>query len=583
MRTDPTSPKSTNTNTAKAAAHRLRCPPRAKSFASRGLQQQLMKRLNPTARELIVNTSSHGSVVLLLVVLAACGGGMQGGNEGGLGAGPGGFSGNSAGAPGSGGSGGVGVVDALDGRMTPPPNYDPTLKYEWTAPPADVVVNALKSGDSGAVTLADALADAVGGMVIRIAPELAGAVLRTNAPVVVDQSVTIDASQAPGFTIDAGETNGGLRVGRDLRTRFIGLTIRNVRTTEVGGGLYVDQADGADRGSVEVIGCVFENNHGAATGGLYIRRRVNAIVRDSVFRKNRGVDAKGDDLGKAGGAISSRAEGSLTIERVVFSENDSPQAGALYSIGQPLTVVHSVFIDNGGAAGHGAILSDGGSPLKLDGVLLQGNHGVDFGGAVQLYGYAKEGDLVTIRRSVFVDNWTTNDKGGAAYLIGAKIDIDSAVFVRNRALVDAGAIYFPGAGDVRITNSLFGENVCTARSGAGFRKDGGGPVTIERCMFAYNKAGESGGGFWMQPSINVSFADTVFTENEGGPFVAAGATNAGGNLFFPIVENPQGPLANSTFADPRLGPLKETNGVYWYPLLNASPAAEIGPSFPETR
>lgn len=573
----------------------------------------LPSRPKPRARDLTVKYLSFCFVASVLVVLTACGSSDQQEDEAGTGGGgaasmsggaaaggraaggsmaSGGSTASSGGATASGGvpasggapaSGGVNGTGELAGRMTPPKTYNPTTKYEWTAPPADVVVNALAAGGAGAVTLADALAGAGHGTVIRIAPSLAGAVLRTNAPLVVGKSVTLDASQAPGFTIDAGETKGGLRVGRDLHTRFVGLTIKNVRTTDVGGGLYVDQADGAERGSVEVIGCTFENNHGSATGGLYIRRRMNAIVRDSVFRKNRGLNAQGDDLGKAGGAISSRAEGSLRIERVVFVENDSPEAGALYSIGQPLTVIHSVFLDNGGAAAHGAILSDGGSPLQLEGVLLQGNHGAAFGGAIQLYGYAKQGDHVTVKRSVFVDNWTTNNKGGAAYLIGAKIDIESSVFVRNRSLVDAGAIYFPGAGDVRITNSVFGQNVCTSRSGGGFRKDGGGPVTIERSLFAYNEAGESGGGFWMQPTLAVSFAKTIFAENKGGPFVGAAATNAGGNLFFPIVNNPQGALANSTFADPRLGPLTETNGVYWYPLQAGSPAADIGPSFPETQ
>jgi hypothetical protein len=469
----------------------------------------------------------------------------------------------------------------LDGRMTPPADYDPTKRYDWAAPPADIVVNAIADGASGAVTLPRALERVRDGGVIRVDASLAGAVFRPTSPIVVERSVTIDASQAAGFTIDAEGRDAGIRVGRDLHTVFVGLTIRNVRSSQTGGGLYVDQADGPALGSVKVIGCTFENNQGLAAGGLYVRRRMTAEVRDSVFVKNVALEGTGDDRGKTGGALSARAEGSLTLERVVFRENDAPGAGAVYSIGQPVSVVHGLFFKNGGQAEHGAILVDGGSVL-LDGVLVRENQGSGFGGAAQLYGYSAEGDRIVVRRSVFLDNWTTNDKGGAAYMIGAEMEIDSAVFVRNRSKVDAGAIYFPGDGVVRITNSVFGENECTSRSGGGFRKDAGGAVTIARSMFVRNRAGESGGGFWMDPSIDGSLAASILSDNEGGAFVGAKVQNGGENVFWPAPRNPTGPFATSRFEDPQLGPLEEKNGVWFYPVRAGAPPLGVGPSFSET-
>lgn len=474
-------------------------------------------------------------------------------------------------------------VPSLEGRMTPPTSYDPTGSYAWDPPPADLVVNALEPGAPETLTLAEALAMATDGVVIRIAPELAGAVLQTREPLEVRRSVTIDASAAPGFTIDAEGRAGGIRVGRDLHTTLVGLSIRNVVSEALGGGVFVDQADGEARGSLTVVGCVFENNVGAAAGGLYVRRRIDSVIRDSIFRGNRASEATGDDMGKYGGAISARSAGSLRVERVVFSDNDAPgQAGALYSIAQAVTVVHSVFVNNGGDAGHGAMLTDGGD-VRLDGVLFQGNRGRAFGGAVQLYGYASAGDELTIQRTVFVDNETTNDKGGAAYLIGASIRIDTSVFVRNRSRQDAGAIYLPGSGPVHIVNSLFGENECTSRSGGGFRADAGEAITIERSMFVRNVAGESGGAFWMQPSLAGRVSATIFSENQRGQLVARDVTNGGENLFFPIPEMPSSRWEGSTYADPLLGPLEERNGVWWYPPMPGSPTSSIGPVFPETR
>lgn len=487
------------------------------------------------------------------------------------------------GGPRSDGGGLPPPIPSLDGRMTPPVDFDPTTRYAWDAPTPTVTVDALSEGGSG-MTLARALAEASDGAVIAIAPSLAGAVLETREPLVVDASVTLDASRAPGFTLDAGGTASGIRVGRDLHTRFVGLTIRNVRTTEVGGGIYVDQADGAELGSVEVIGCRFLDNQGAAAGGLYVRRRVVARIRDSVFERNVAIDAAGgDDLGKAGGAISARAEASITVERVRFTDNDGPQAGALYTIGTTLTVVHSVFDGNGvrGVAEHGAMLTDGGS-VTVDGVLFRSNRGNGFGGAVQLYGYRDWGDRIVVRRSVFLENETTNDKGGAAYLIGDQLVVDSSVFVRNRAGVDAGGIYFPGDGSVEIRNSIFGENECTTRSGGGFRRDAGGPLTIERTLFYRNTSGEFGGGFWMNPSIEGRFSRSVFSENTIGPYLAGdGFVSEGGNLFFPVPD-PEDQSPGDVFADPQLGPLTETNGVWWYPPAPGSPAAGILPVFPET-
>ena len=523
--------------------------------------------------------------MLVVSLVAGCGSSGRDSND----ATPGGNSGGQPGEPGAGvgGTGGMGgdtagpPAPALDGRMTPPPDFDPTQSYAWDPPPADITVDALVEGQPGAMTLERALTEVPTGGVIRIDPSLAGAVLETSGPLEVDRSLTLDASQAPGFTLDGGGADGGIRVGRDLHVRLVGLTIRNVVTDQTGGGVYVDQADGEQRTSVEVIGCLFENNRGAAAGGLYVRRRIDAVVRDSVFRGNVAVDGSGDDLGKGGGAISTRAEGSLRIERVVFTRNDGPEAGAVYSIGQGVTVVHAVFLENGGVAGNGAMLTDGGS-VTLDGVLVKGNHGEDFGGAVQLYGYGDYGDHIVVRRSVFLDNWTTNDKGGAAYLTGAEIELDSAIFVRNQSNVDAGAIYFPGSGPVRITNSIFGENECTERSGAGFRMDAGGPVTIEDSMFVSNRAGESGGAFWLQPVIEGSVTGTIFSDNEVGQFVSAGMANGGDLLFFPIRDNPEGPFAEAIDADPLLSPLEEKNGVWWYPMANGSPAAGLGAHFPET-
>jgi hypothetical protein len=473
---------------------------------------------------------------------------------------------------------------SLDGRMTPPVDFDPAARYAWDAPAPTIVVDTLAEAP-GKTTLARALATAADGAVIAIDPSLAGAVLKTTAPLVVARSVTIDASRAPGFGIDAGGTPGGIRVGKDLRTRFVGLTIANVRTTEVGGGIYVDQADGAELGRVEVIGCRFVDNRGAAAGGLYVRRRVHALVRDSVFERNVAIDAAGgDDRGKAGGAISARAEASITIERVRFTGNDGPEAGALYTIGTILKVVHGVFDGNGvgGAAGHGAILTDGGS-VTVDGTLFRGNRGDSFGGAIQLYGYLDRGDRIVVQRSVFLENETTNDKGGAAYLIGDEIVVDSSVFVKNRAKVDAGGIYFPGDGSVKIRNSIFGENEAKTRSGGGFRRDGGGPLTIEASLFHRNSSSEFGGGFWMNPSIGGRYSKTIFSANTVGPYLASDDfVSGGGNLFFPIPD-PSDRSPGEVYADPKLGPLTETRGVWWYPPATASPAIGIGPSFPETQ
>ncbi|MEN0067788.1 MAG: right-handed parallel beta-helix repeat-containing protein [Myxococcota bacterium] len=488
-----------------------------------------------------------------------------------------------------------------DGCEAPPPlGFDPATAYAWSAPTPDHLVTSPASEGPG--TLREALAQAMEGDVIGFAPDLAGQVIEVDDELIVRRSLTIDASAAPGVVLDGRGRTRIMTLEKALNSTLVGLTFRNGDTREEAGALWVRQADRGDPenpnplGSVAIIGCRFEHNRGAAAGAVLVGWRIEAVIRDSVFLGNDGTRGEREQRGKSGGAVATRQNASLRIERSSFVGNRGAKSGAVYNILEPVAVYDSIFVDNEATEGSGAFFTDGGNgagpsndpdagavgEITLIRVRIQGNRGTGDGGALLLWGYPR--DTIRIEHSVVHDNATTGDKGGAGRVHGlTDVRIVSSSFTDNHSGQQGGGLWIDGRGDVEIHNATFSGNSVERDAGAGFAYHGEGDLHVSHSLFAYNVAGRAAGAFWIRPAIEGTAMNNLFAfnevgENQGERHLGGGRlTDLGGHLEFVKTDVDRGrAYPDSTFADPQLGALEVVNGTMLHAVAANSPAIDGG-------
>ncbi len=498
---------------------------------------------------------------------------------------------------------GSGPIEPRTDACAAPPSRDanPLQRYAWQAPTPTLVVTS--AADAGAGSLRETLLAAKDGDVIGFAPALAKAVVELDQELTSPSSIVLDATAAPGLTLDGQNKTRILTTGRGKDTTLVGLRFVNGKTTGPGGALHVEQVvDEKAFGSAHILGCSFEHNSGGRGGAVRFGWRMHAVVENSVFVDNDGSIGTGDDRGFSGGAISTSQSASLVVRRSRFERNRGTICGAVYNILQPLTIEDSLFLDNVGIEGSGAVFSDGGNAagppnnpktgligeMTLRRVRIEGSHGSGAGGAMLLWGYPR--DVITITGSVIKDSVceaTGGDaKGGGARLHALdRLLIQNSSFIANRAEQQGGALWIDGDGRFDMENSTFSGNVIDKDQGAGFTYNGHGIVNIASSLFTGNTAGRACGAFWFgDEKLDITVRNSIFDRNQAGQditqrHVGYRPKDGGGNLEFAEGEPQRGRIFDkSRFADPRLGALSDQNGSLLHPLSAGSPAVDAATS-----
>ncbi|MEM7552978.1 MAG: DUF4114 domain-containing protein [Cyanobacteria bacterium P01_A01_bin.84] len=419
------------------------------------------------------------------------------------------------------------------------------------------IITVSSTADSGEKTLREAILKAKSGDTIRFNSALANKTIRLNKQLVVDKSLTIDGSDAPNLTISGERKTRILRVDY----KYSDLVLRNL--TFANGRAVDNNPDKSQRGgAIELVdsnnlvveNSRFINNTGERSGAIFVGYGSKAKVRNSLFDGNDGSVAND---GFSAGAISTYGGGegatvvnsngernvggdaSLDIRDTTFTNNKGT-FGAVYTLLGELKVEDSVFKNNEGMNGGGAIFTDGangsekqdnlGGTTLIRNILADGNISRgDYGGALFLSGYS--GDKIIVENSKIINNQAPRGGGLAVQSYRdeenpASLVIRNSTIANNKSTSQGGGLWSDAKGGVKIENSTFFGNQVTNSKGNG--QIGGAIVlnnqteaksTITNTKFINNYADVQSGNIWVSSKNrgeNLTIRNSQFAGNRSG-------------------------------------------------------------------
>lgn len=275
-----------------------------------------------------------------------------------------------------------------------------------TLPASAATLTVTSPLESGAGTLRQALFDADPGDTIVFDLPFPAVLQVSIGAYTLDTPVTIVGPGADDLVLDAsGNAQSTFIVPPGGSAEISRLTLRNSSAGAVRNG-----------GTLTMRDMVFQDNRtpiGGGSGGAILNTGVLA-VSDSHFRGNSGSSSAG--------ALFSN--GSATIERCSFIDNDSPDGGAIVNDGT-MTVNASTFSRNvavelyGGAGG--AIRNN--ATMELTNSTLSGNECNGAGGAIHNHGLA----ALTIAGSTIIGNFAQNSPGATAIFRYGPVTISRSI------------------------------------------------------------------------------------------------------------------------------------------------------------
>jgi predicted outer membrane repeat protein len=214
--------------------------------------------------------------------------------------------------------------------------------------PVDPVMN-LNSGQSH-TSLAAAVAAAAAGDTLTFVASLDGGAIVLPAQVLIDKSLSIDASGLPGgLALTAGAGARHMEIAPDCTVTLKGLTFIDGASTGNGGAIL-------NRGTLTVEACLFRSNFATGNGGaIEGAGGSSTTIVACTFDGNTASD---------GGAIAHA--GSASVTHSTFHSNTAAgYGGALFNFENSLTVEGSTFAANAAATGDDISLLSFGMPPTL--------------------------------------------------------------------------------------------------------------------------------------------------------------------------------------------------------------------------
>jgi predicted outer membrane repeat protein len=477
------------------------------------------------------------------------------------------------------------------------------------------------TNDSGAGSLREAIGNAESGDTIKFAASLVDRTITLNSEILIPagKNLSLDGQDAPNLTISGNERSrifsleSTSATPSDLTVK--NLTLANGYTSDRGGAISATH-----QGTVNVENVDFENNVAEKGGGaIFTAFEGNLTVKGSRFEDNQAI-ADNDERG--GGAIAFWGPNDLTVIDSEFVGNEGINGGAINSLNGNMTIQNSQFIDNQTTAasydsgdanpylrGYGGAIfadrasasddSDGGA-IEIFNSTFEGNQGKGEGGAAYLYTGGQ--DRVEIAGTVFEENQVSalpnggNDGNGGGVVVMSNevnrgLNISDSSFVNNIAANQGGGVWMMNS-PTQINNVTFSGNRAESLETSG---NGGamalyGQTEITNSTIAYNYAGWVGGGVSADDSP-VSVKNTIFYLNTADngtqdwgiqQHTNRALTDNGNNIQYLPKQtenyNDTNATESITIADPKLGTLKESNGLLVHEVPSDSAAAGLGAS-----
>jgi predicted outer membrane repeat protein len=287
------------------------------------------------------------------------------------------------------------------------------------------------------------------------------------------------------------------------------------------GGICLDSSDDHThvlQGLLVQGACSKRESGEATSGGAICLKQGKLKVSRAVFKDNR---VSGD-----GGAICARGNTShpaeLDLSEVVFSDNSAGRhggavaatyvrasyeecsfhhntshecGGAVYMEGEAsdkyseIIFRNSRFSDNEAAQG-GACQLGMFTRAKLDNCMFSKNRAVQKGGALYIYGQAKNNNQATFNLVCFSEN-LAHEEGGALYFAGyALILLEAGEFSQNKSLGNGGAI-----------------------GGDGQKAESPSKITLRQVALKHNQTQQDGGAISLGPHTRAILDDCTLEAN----------------------------------------------------------------------
>ena len=310
-------------------------------------------------------------------------------------------------------------------------------------------------------------------------------------------------------------------------------------------------------GSLFVVGSVFENNVGPATG---------------------------QDV--AGGAIYAFGSGTTAIVRSRFTGNRCSSGGAIGALGvaEHQLLVHNSLIERNAATGSGGNPGNGGNgggiymdgasqSVTLCGAMLSANDANARGAGMFRVSNNGVGPMTIDRTSVL---WNESPAGpdsqaGGLYLQGLQLNVVGSTVARNVASSQGGMFVWtnPGSQTFNMTNSTVAENTARTSLGSGLGVASGVTGTLRHVTIARNhntgatsfaSAISGGNGLTLTSSLIADNSKVFIWENTSCNVTHPGSAtfqwpqqNAGG-------QNELACSSSTTFLNAGIGPLAWSGG-----------------------
>jgi beta-glucanase (GH16 family) len=290
-------------------------------------------------------------------------------------------------------------------------------------PPTEIVVTNLDNAGNG--SLRDAVADIADGGTITFDPSLAGGTLNLFGPITVLRDVTIDASDAPGISLDGQATDRVLIVESGATASVSDLTMTNGFGFQLAGCVLNNGNLTLDH--VTVTGCLMTTDAGdfwQGGGGIYNGGGSTLNLIDSTVANN--------TSGWDGGGVYSFFDTSITVERSTISGNTALNVGGGMRSLANVDIVNSTLSGNVSTAWHGGAVFHTDGQMSITNSTITANVApagtaagilsADFGGL---------SPVITLKNTIVANNVggascaVENFGGGGADVVSAGSNIDS--------------------------------------------------------------------------------------------------------------------------------------------------------------
>jgi beta-glucanase (GH16 family) len=289
-----------------------------------------------------------------------------------------------------------------DGGQTVGALYLDQVRVQPIPPPTAVTVTTL--ADNGPGSLREAVEIIASDGLITFDPSLAGGTIAlSSGQLVINRSLTIDGSGAPGLTVSGSNSSRVFQVASSVTASLNDLTIADGAGAPQGGGILNYGTLNLD--FVTVTGNT-ESSTGAASfdlggGGIYNGDGAMLNMTNSTVSNN-------STLGQPGGGIYGFFNSTINLTDSTVSDNVAGDvAGGLRTLGNA-SIVNTTISGNVSTAWHGGALFSTDGTVTIVNSTIVGNSAPDgTAGGLMVATFGAPVN-VTVQNSIIADNGTYN-------------------------------------------------------------------------------------------------------------------------------------------------------------------------------